>query len=203
VRRLQIAIYLQFQESAYGTPSSLGHGASRGCASGGREMQRHMNLFTRFFEPKHKPSFGRRLLQTFLPSLGPRDRLTHDGEGKRLLPPEGTENHVHRFVSSCILNVQINYVPAELGKLGVGRLPAVEQYDLDDVDGYRTRLLLGIALIDAVRANNAQDDAALGEVLDGWPGVMEVQEKYSLKEGSSNAALYATLVKTLDESDLY
>jgi hypothetical protein len=156
-----------------------------------------MSFFARVF----KPSAGRRLLQNtdFLPSFHSWDMLTRSGYGKRLLPPTSSEQpifeaqkdwatiHGEKFIRKCILNVYHS-------PLSVDWNPYEEHYG--DRDQYRLRLFMGIALIDAVRANNHLDDDTLRKLLYDC-------EKYALKELSSNTEFYAQVVKALDSSDLY
>ena len=168
-----------------------------------------MSLLTRIF----KPSFGRRLLENrdFLPSFKSRDTLTHDGNGKRLLPetscisslfPEPPKNwaeeHGKKFIRSCIMDIKF-----DPDRLSIGLYKGYfEEYS--DGDQYRIRILLGIALIDAVRANNTLDDATIRTIFNCYWDFQEADKKYRIKSTvSRNVEEYASIVQILHNSDLY
>ena len=173
------------------------------------EERTHMGIIKRFC----KPSAGRKLLQGALGSFGTLTLLVHNGEGKQLLvdweghffgdgPEEGVtyaEANGMQFIRKCILDIRIKPTWDPGGSIFANLF---EEYL--DQDMYRVRLLLGIALIDAVRANNKSDEVMIDRIIDDiGNGITHRTAKQQYDTKYDHHEQYAEIVTLLNQSDLY
>jgi hypothetical protein len=125
-----------------------------------------------------------------LPAFGSWVKLTKDGHGKQLI----TNGELAKsFVGKCLLHDHFPNVRGGSGSL-TGRMDAA-------FDERTSKILLGVALINAVRANNDRDDYLIGSALESH--LSEVQENYKIGTAPHRVRGYAVIGEHLHGSDLY
>jgi hypothetical protein len=127
-----------------------------------------------------------------LPAFGSSVTLTKGGHGKQLIP---NGELAKSFVGRCLLHSMYDHFTV-LGGSGsfTDRMDAA-------FDERTSKILFGVALINAVRANNHRDDYLVGSALESH--LSEVRENYIIGTAPRRVEEYAAIVQHLHDSDLY